>query len=179
VIAHALYQHLPHAKEGDLSRYRAKLVCEEMLATIALEFDLGSFLLLGVGELKSGGFRRKSTIADALEALIAAIYLDSDLITCQKLVEQWFAQRLLEVTQSKLKKDSKSMLQEYLQSQKLALPYYKVLKISGKNHEQVFHMLCRIESIQEEAVGQGCSRRIAEQEAAAALLEKIFTEGKK
>jgi ribonuclease-3 len=174
IIAHALYQQFPHAKEGDLSRYRAKLVCEETLAALALEFDLSAYLILGIGELKSGGFRRKSIMADTLEALIAAIYLDSNLITCQKLVEMWFAQRLSDAGQFKIKKDSKTMLQEYLQAEQLALPYYKIVKITGKDHEQIFHLSCQVEGISEGTVGQGSSRRIAEQEAAAAFLANLL-----
>lgn len=174
IIANALYRQFPNAKEGDLSRYRAKLVCEETLAALAIEFNLSVFLILGVGELRSGGFRRKSIMADAIEALIAGIYLDSDLITCQQLVENWFAKRLIDAVQFKIKKDSKTMLQEYLQAQQMALPFYKIAKISGKDHEQIFHVSCEVEGIPQGTVGEGSSRRIAEQEAAAVFLEKLL-----
>lgn len=174
IIAHAVYKQFPHAKEGDLSRYRAKLVCEETLAGLAVEFDLSSFLILGVGELRSGGFRRKSIMADAVEALIAGVYLDSDLMTCQQLVETWFAKLLTDAGQFKIKKDSKTMLQEYLQAEQLALPFYKIVKISGKDHEQIFHVSCCVAGFKEETIGEGSSRRIAEQKAAADFLNKLL-----
>jgi ribonuclease III len=174
IIAYAVYQQFPHAQEGDLSRYRAQLVCEETLADLALEFDLSAFLILGVGELKSGGFRRKSILADAVEALIAGVYLDSDLLVCQQLVEKWFAQRLAQASQVAIKKDSKTMLQEYLQAEQLALPFYKIVKISGKDHAQIFHVSCSVSGFGEETLGEGSSRRIAEQKAAADFLNKLL-----
>ena len=173
VIADALYQKLPHAKEGDLSRYRARLVCEESLAEIALEFQLSNFLLLGVGELRTGGFRRKSIMADSLEALIAAIYLDSDLPNCQKIVENWFHQKVTQSIQEKIKKDPKSMLQEYLQSHQLSLPIYKIIKISGADHDQTFYISCKLADLNLETEGKGSSRRIAEQEAAGKCLKLL------
>jgi len=174
IIAHAVYKKFPHAKEGELSRYRAKLVCEETLAALATEFDLSSFLILGVGELRSGGFRRKSILADAIEALIAGVYLDSDLTVCQQLVETWFTKRLADASQFKIKKDAKTMLQEYLQAAQLDLPFYKIVKISGKDHAQIFYVSCSVPGFREETVGEGSSRRIAEQKAAADFLNNLL-----
>ncbi len=176
VIGHALYQAMPHAKEGELSRYRALLVCEDSLASLAIAFNLSDFLIVGAGELRAGGFRRKSILADALEAVIAAIYLDSDIVTCQKLLEAWFASQLKEVASQKMKKDPKSTLQEYLQARKFDLPHYKVVKIEGADHEQVFYVECVVEGIARKTAGHGQNRRVAEQEAAAAFLKEVFKE---
>ena len=174
IVGHALYQKLPHAKEGELSRYRALLVCEDSLAALALTFNLSDFLILGAGELRSGGFRRKSIMADALEAIIAAIYLDADLLTCQKIVETWFAEHLINVAQMKIKKDPKSAIQELVQSKKLPLPEYTVIKITGADHDQTFHVTCQVLGIEEVMMGKGSNRRIAEQEATGAFLKEVF-----
>lgn len=174
IIGHALYQQLPHAKEGDLSRYRASLVCEETLAELAVHFYLGEFLILGPGELRSGGFRRKSILADALEAIIAAIYLDSDLLTVQHLVETWFSTRLKEVATTKVIKDPKTRLQEFLQAQKSALPIYTVLDIVGADHNQTFYVECAVEGLTGIGKGHGNSRKIAEQIAAENFLKEIL-----
>jgi ribonuclease-3 len=174
IIGHALYQKLPYAKEGDLSRYRASLVCEETLAELAVNFDLGEYLILGVGELRAGGFRRKSILADALEAIIAAVYLDSDLLTVQHLVELWFVSRLNDVATVKVKKDPKSRLQEYLQAQKFPLPVYKVVDVVGADHDQTFYVECSVDGMSEVAKGHGSSRKIAEQIAAENFLKEVL-----
>jgi ribonuclease-3 len=173
VVGNVLFHQMPHAKEGDLSRYRALLVCEETLATLAQEFHLSDYLILGVGELKSGGFRRKSILADAVEAIIAAIFIDADILTCQLIVQQWYATRIADVVKMKLKKDPKSALQELLQSKKFTLPQYEVIEITGDAHDQTFRIKCSVEGLEYVTEGTGQSRRAAEQEAAEAYLKCI------
>lgn len=174
VIAHALYDKFSNATEGQLSRLRAQLVRGTTLAEIAKEFELGRFLNLGVGELKSGGRNRESILADAFEALIGAIYLDSDLETCKRFIMAWFESRIrtlnLDMYQNK---DSKTKLQEYLQSNHKQLPHYELASIEGKAHEQVFSVTCNIEGLSELIHGKGMSRRSAEQSAAHEALVKL------
>lgn len=174
VIANALYHRMPHANEGDLSRYRATLVREETLAEIALAFHLSDYLILGVGELKSGGFKRRSILADALEAIIAAIYVDVGVEPCQALVEAWFDERLSLVTQQKIRKDSKSTLQEYLQANRFPLPTYTITSTTGEAHEQTFHVTCRVEGMEPWTEGTGFCRRDAEQAAAQQFLHEVL-----
>lgn len=171
VIADALYQRFPHAREGQLSRLRAGLVRGVTLAEIARELELGKYLRLGQGEMKSGGFRRDSTLADAFEAVLGAIFLDSSVNTCQQKILALFASRLDAQTLDDTLKDPKTRLQEYLQSRKQALPNYRILSTSGKDHEQVFHVACDVESIPEPFEAEGVSRRHAEQAAAQKALD--------
>jgi ribonuclease III len=178
IIAHALFNQFPHASEGFLSRVRANLVNEDILAAIAIEFQLGKYLNLGSGELKSGGMRRKSILADALEAIIGAIYLDSDIAHCEKIIMQWFASRLANVDTRETLKDAKSRLQEYLQSHKLSLPIYSVTSTVGEPHAQEFFVSCAVPTLAHVTKGSGSSRREAEQKAAAAFLEWIATREK-
>ncbi len=173
VIAEALYQRFPHAKEGELSRLRAGLVKGVTLAKIAREFNLGDFLRLGQGELKSGGYRRDSILADALEALIGAVYLDSDIETCRTQVLEWFSERLEKVSVADNHKDSKTRLQEYLQSRKQGLPQYQVIATRGKEHEQIFDVECTVGLLETPVTGTGSSRRQAEQEAALKALKAL------
>lgn len=170
VIAAALFRSCPNAKEGELSRLRASLVRGETLATLAQEFDLGSYLRLGAGEVKSGGFRRTSILADALEAVVGAIYLDSDMKTCEERILSWYASRLDNFNELPSLKDPKTRLQEYLQARKFPLPAYNILVIEGVAHNQTFRVECCIEGLQEKAIGTGSSRRRAEQEAAQKVL---------
>jgi ribonuclease-3 len=170
IIAEALYARFPKAKEGDLSRMRASLVRGETLASLAQQFDLGDYLRLGSGELKSGGFRRESILADAIEAIIAAIYYDAGLATCQQCVLRWYQSRLDNMQNIKTHKDAKSILQEYLQSNKHQLPTYEVTQIEGEAHEQVFHVQCRVADLKLSAKASGMSRRKAEQSAAEKIL---------
>lgn len=169
-IAQALYTRFPKAKEGQMSRLRAHLVKGETLAELAREFELGDFLKLGSGELKSGGYRRDSILADAVEAIIGAISLDANLETSQKVILSWFEERLNNLDLKENIKDSKTRLQEYLQARRLPLPDYQVVDISGEAHEQEFTVHCTTESVDEPLVGVGSSRRMAEQEAALAAL---------
>ena len=172
IISDALYHQFPKATEGDLSRMRATLVCGKMLAEIGFEFKLGDYLKLGLGELKSGGFRRESIIADAVEAIIGAVYLDSDLEVTRSLVLGWYKTRL-ETIQPINQKDPKTLLQELLQGYKKPLPVYKVTDIRGEAHAQTFTIECYVEELRKPVVGVASSRRKAEQLAAAQALELI------
>lgn len=171
VIANALFERFPNENEGQLSRLRSFLVRGDMLADIAMELELGDFLYLGQGELKSGGFRRASTLADALEAIIAAVFFDGGMSASQALILRLYRSRLDQknVLQNTLK-DSKTQLQEFLQAQKLALPDYTLVKIEGEEHDQVFHISCAVSGIKKITSGMGISRRKAEQQAAGLLL---------
>lgn len=171
VIAAELFRRYPKAKEGELSRLRASLVNGEALAELANEFDLGQYLRLGPGELKSGGSHRASILADAIEAIIGAIYLDSDLSTCQQQIVSWFASRLENISAWVVPKDPKTRLQEYLQAHKLSLPEYEILSVEGEAHAQTFHVQCSVAGLLQVAQGEGSSRRKAEQEAAKKMLE--------
>lgn len=172
-ISTDLYLRFPKVDEGDLSRMRATLVCGKMLAEIGREFQLGECLILGPGELKSGGFRRDSIIADGVEAIIGAIFLDADIATSKALILQWFASRLNSIKPGISQKDPKTQLQERLQSRKLPLPIYEILEIKGEAHNQRFTMSCVIDGLKA-VQGQGTSRRKAEQIAAAKMLDVLI-----
>jgi ribonuclease-3 len=172
VIATALYQRFPQAKEGELSRLRANLVKGETLAKLAQEFELSHYLRLGAGEIRSGGAQRESILADALEAVIGAIYLDSNFDICKSLILSWFDPRLNAVASTDLK-DPKTELQEYLQAKKYPLPNYAIVEITGEAHAQFFHIQCQVAELSLISEGHGRSRRKAEQEAAKNLLELL------
>lgn len=171
VIGEALYRRLPRANEGDLSRLRALLVKEDTLAEVAREFALGEHLRLGAGELKSGGHRRASILADALEALFGAIYLDSDFATCRAVILALFDARLRCLPEPAELKDPKTRLQEFRQARGESLPVYHVLSTAGEAHAQSFTVACELDDRRSVAVGT--SRRKAEQEAARRLLEEL------
>lgn len=173
IIAEALYERFPTAVEGELSRLRASLVRGETLAKVSLNLDIGPHLLLGIGEMKSGGENRLSILADALEAIIAAIYLDSDLTVCRQQIYKWFADELNAVSLDKIIKDPKSELQEFLQSKQLPLPEYELIATTGKEHAQVFTVACHVALLKEAVIGQSSSRRKAEQTAAANTLNEL------
>ncbi|WP_198674965.1 ribonuclease III [Aliidiomarina taiwanensis] len=172
-IAEALYLQFPDVQEGDLSRMRATLVCGPMLAELAVEFKLGEFLQLGPGELKSGGYRRESILSDAVEALIGAIYLDSDLETCKARVLAWYATRLANIKPGMSQKDPKTQLQEILQARQEPVPNYQVTELTGKAHNQRFTVSCTTTLLETPVIGTGTSRRKAEQAAAAKALEAL------
>ena len=172
IISDALYHQFPKVTEGDLSRMRATLVCGKMLAEIGFEFKLGDYLKLDPGELKSGGFRRESIIADGVEAIIGAIYLDADFETCRDRVLSWYESRLA-IIEPINQKDPKTLLQELLQGFKKPLPVYKVTDIKGEAHAQTFTVECYVEELKKPLVGVASSRRKAEQIAAAQVLELI------
>jgi ribonuclease-3 len=173
LISAELYQLFPSATEGELSRLRASLVKGETLADIASQLELGEHLVLGAGELKSGGFRRRSILADAFEAVIGAVYLDSDVDTVRDVILPLFASRLADADPARINKDPKTRLQEYLQARGAALPEYTVEAISGEAHHQTFEVTCQINGLAERPVGTGSSRRMAEQAAAEQALELL------
>lgn len=173
VIADVLFQMHPEMREGDLSRLRASLVNGEMLADIARELNLGDYLKLGAGELKSGGFRRSSILADAVESILGAVFCDSGFESCRDLILRLFEKKLDNLPDVDSLKDAKTQLQELLQSRRLALPVYEVLGFTGKAHAQIFQVECRIDELDCTTRGKGGSRRKAEQVAAAAAFEKI------
>jgi len=173
VIANALFTLFPEQSEGQLSRLRAFLVKGEMLAEIANEMELGNYLYLGQGELKSGGFRRASILADALEAVIAAVFLDGGIVASQELILKLYHSRLEYENLNYNLKDAKTQLQEYLQAQKCPLPEYNLTKIEGEEHDQIFHVSCKVSGIKKPAIGYGPNRRKAEQHAANQLLQQL------
>jgi ribonuclease-3 len=165
-VAAALYQRFPGLPEGNLSRLRAALVNQDSLGALAQELDLGTHLKLGEGELKSGGFRRPSILADALEAILGAVYLDAGFEAASDLVRRLFDARLQALDPKSVGKDPKTLLQEMLQRRRLPLPRYSVLRVEGEAHEQQFHVECLIPELSIRTVGDGPSRRAAEQSAA-------------
>ncbi|MGR8920268.1 MAG: ribonuclease III [Gammaproteobacteria bacterium] len=173
VIAEHLYSRYPDADEGQLTRARAQLVNRDSLAGIARRLDLGSMLVLGEGEQKSGGWRRASILANALESIIGAIYLDSDFDTCAGVVTALFAERLAEVDPGRAGKDAKTTLQEFLQQRQLPLPRYETVAVSGPVHDQEFTVSCLTELLGEAISASGPTRRKAEQAAARAVLERL------
>lgn len=173
IAGEELFQRFAQAKEGQLSRFRARLVKGETLAVLARRFSLGDYLRLGSGELKSGGFRRDSILADATEAVIGAIYLDSDFATTRARVLAWLEPEFAGLTLVDTHKDSKTMLQEFLQSRGAQLPSYAVVEILGEPHCRTFHVECQVGLLAQKTKGSGASRRIAEQVAAAAALTAL------
>ncbi|MDE1515228.1 MULTISPECIES: ribonuclease III [Vibrio] len=173
VIADDLYHRFPKVDEGDMSRMRATLVRGHTLAELGREFDLGDYLKLGPGELKSGGFRRDSILADAVEALIGGIYLDSDLETVRGIVLKWYQCRLDEIKPGVSQKDPKTRLQEFLQGRRKPLPIYTVTNIKGEAHNQEFSVACEVAGMDAPVIGKGTSRRKAEQAAAETALEQL------
>ncbi|HTT00779.1 MAG TPA: ribonuclease III [Steroidobacteraceae bacterium] len=173
LLAERLFESYPSADEGDLSRLRARLVSSEPLAEIAAELRIGEVLRLGSGELKSGGFRRRSILADAFEALCGALYLDGGLEAVRRVTNALFAARIAQLPEPASLKDAKTRLQEYLQSRGLPLPSYQVERTEGEPHEQTFWVLCEVRALQLRAQGSGSSRRRAEQQAAERVLEEI------
>jgi ribonuclease-3 len=170
VVAEMLFEAHPEACEGELSRYRASLVSGDALGEVARELGLGEHLRLGEGELKSGGQRRASILADALEALVGAVYLDRGLDAARALVARLLQRRLQELPEASELKDAKTRLQECLQGRGLGLPEYRVLEISGEPHQQLFRIRCDVGELAIAAEAVGSSRRRAEQEAASLVL---------
>jgi len=174
VIAEALYREFPEATEGDLSRYRASLVSGEALGAIAEALGFSERVKLGGGELRSGGFRRHSTLADAFEAVLGAIFLDGGFEAVRGVLGPLYRERIRALHLSPVTKDAKTRLQEYLQERALPLPHYTVESITGEPHEQTFTVRCAIDGEARTAEGIGSSRRRAEQMAAEDLLEQIL-----
>lgn len=173
VIANALFEKFPENTEGELSRLRAYLVKGEMLAKIAVELELGDYLFLGQGELKSGGFRRASILTDALEAIFAAVLLDGGFAAAQHVILNLYKTRLNDQKLHNNLKDAKTQLQEQLQALKHPLPEYTLTNVEGEEHDQIFHVVCEIPSLKLSSKGHGENRRKAEQQAAKQLLQKL------
>lgn len=170
IISCWLFNQFDTATEGQLTRMRASLVRGQTLAELARELGIGEFLLLGSGEMKSGGHRRESILADALEAIIGAILLDGGEKHCREVVEHWFAGRLESVSPATVQKDAKTRLQEWLQGRQRALPHYEVEAIHGQAPDQRFDVRCVLVDLEQEFHASGRSRRRAEQQAAATAL---------
>ncbi|WP_035233994.1 ribonuclease III [Alcanivorax nanhaiticus] len=170
IISVALFEQFPDAAEGQLTRMRASLVRGQTLAQVGRELGLGEHLSLGGGELKSGGYRRDSILADALEAIIGAMLLDGGEDACRQVVLSWFAERLQAITPQNAQKDAKTRLQEWLQARKFELPVYQVTRVEGLAPKQTFDVTCELEQMQQTFLAQGGSRRKAEQQAAAEAL---------
>jgi ribonuclease-3 len=174
IIAEALYHHFPDQPEGVLTRFRASLVKRETLAKVARSLELGEYLQLGTGEKRSGGWRRDSILSNTLEAIIGAIYLDSDMLTCKSFVLTLFQDHINNMSPEQQSKDPKTELQEYLQARKLDLPDYKIVAEEGEAHNRQFTVECRIEAINSKMTAQGKSKRAAEQTAAQKILEVLY-----
>jgi len=174
VIARHLYFAFPEGSEGDLSRLRARVVSSEPLADVAAQIGLGEALQLGSGELKTGGFRRQSILADAFEAVCGALFIDGGLDSAERVIEKLFAPRIAALPAPASLKDAKTRLQEYLQSRGMSLPRYAVQRTEGEAHEQTFYVVCEVPELGLHADGSGSSRRRAEQEAAEHILEKLL-----
>ena len=166
VIALELYQKFPQLTEGELSRLRASLVNQQSLSVVGRQFGLGEQILLGEGEIKSGGFQRPSILGDAVEAVIGAAFLDGGFDAARRVVRILFADALAAVDPQTIGKDPKTLLQEYLQGRRMALPQYTVVATRGEAHEHVFEVECVIPALDIRSLGEGSSRRNAEQNAA-------------
>lgn len=175
IIADRLYHQFPEAEEGQLSRLRACLVKGDTLAEIAQELSLSDHLIMGEGELKSGGFRRSSILADALEAIIGAVYLDGGMVACESVIDKWFQSRLL-LSLDQLSKDPKTHLQELMQAAKQPLPRYEVVGISGTPHNPSFTVECKVNALATATRATAASRRHAEKLAAAKTLRLLEAE---
>jgi len=173
VIAEDLFIRFPDAKEGKLSRMRASLVKGVTLAEIARELNLGEVLILGQGELKSGGYRRESILADTVEAIFGALYLDSGLDAVKTLILRLYQERLQAINVNQIVKDAKTQLQELLQSRQYSLPVYSVKEVKSANNQTIFEASCHIEILDKIIVAQGTSHRKAEQKAAERVLTMI------
>lgn len=175
IIAEMLYETHPKAAEGDMSRLRAQLVNGQALAVVARDLELGDQLKLGSGELKSGGYRRDSILADAFEALVAAIYLDGGFDACRTVVRTLFADRIAALPHAS--KDAKTRLQEWLQAQGWPLPQYELVATEGEEHARIFEVHCIVsQPMTVKEAGRGSSRRLAEQDAAEVVLNRLVGE---
>jgi ribonuclease-3 len=171
IISEVVFRSHPNSPEGDLSRLRASLVNDRMLATIAGELGIGDYLHLGSGERKSGGHRRDSILADALEAIFGAVYLDTGLEAARRIIESAYGSRLEEFPDVEDLQDPKTRLQEWMQARQLGLPDYELLDVTGKAHRQTFRASCRVRD--RVTTGTGTTRRDAEQQAAESMLAEL------
>lgn len=176
VIAETLFRRFPQADEGQLSRLRAFLVKEKALFERAQFLDIGNYLRLGGGELKSGGFRRASILADAFEAILGAIYLDSDFDRVRQVIISQYQELFDQLTLDMAQKDPKTRLQEWLQARNISTPDYQVVEEKGKDHAKIYWVSCQLTYKDLSSLGKGASRRKAEQDAASKLLEELLNE---
>ncbi len=179
VISQILYQRFTNACEGELSQLRVSLVKGLTLAEVARELGVAEHLKLGSGEMKSGGARRDSILADAVEAIIGAIFLDAGIDVCKDRIEDWFSTRLDNLSLETLDKDAKTRLQEHLQGLGHELPIYQLIEATGDDHNQVFTVECLLPDIKQHSPGQGSSRKKAEQAAAENILQQMISAGQK
>lgn len=170
VVSEVIFRLRPTASEGVLSRIRSSLVKDTTLAALATEIDLGEHLILGPGEKRSGGHTRSSILADALEAIFGAVYLDADFEEARRVIHRVYDERLRQLPESAARRDPKSRLQELLQAKRIDLPAYSVETVTGKAHRQSFEVSCTIGALDTVTIGRGPSRRQAEQEAATKML---------
>ena len=173
VVSDHVYHSVPDADEGDLSRLRSSLVKDTSLARVARDIGLGEHLILGGGEQKSGGHRRASILADALEALFGAVYLDSGFDAARRVIERAFGDRFVELPDPGDLRDPKTRLQEWLQARSMGLPEYELVEVSGQAHRQTFEVRCTVPGTEFVADGTGSSRRAAEQKAAERMLGEV------
>ena len=173
VVSEIVYDALPDADEGDLSRLRASLVKDTTLAQLASKLGLGEHLILGSGERKSGGHRRESILADALEAVFGAVFLDAGYAPSREVIENAFGDRLLDLPDPSELRDPKSRLQEWLQARQMDLPEYDLVNVTGEAHRQQFEVRCTIAGSKAAATGNGASRRSAEQQSAERMLSQL------
>jgi ribonuclease-3 len=178
IITEFLFQQFGRATEGDLSRLRASLVNRTTLASVAKEYSLGEIIILGEGELKSGGHRRESILADALEAIVGAAYLVKGPAYAGALVRALYGDRLDKLPTPEQSKDHKTRLQELMQSHGESLPEYELVEVSGQAHDRCFRVACRLVDLELETTGEGSSRKKAEQAAARAALDRLTKNGK-
>ncbi len=171
VVSDAVYHAYPDAAEGDLSKLRALLVKDATLAKIASELGLGEHLILGGGEQKTGGHRRESILADALEAIFGAVFLDSGYDASKRVIDRVYARRYADLPDIKELRDPKTRLQEWLQGRKMSIPDYALLEVSGEDHEQRFTVTCTVTEMSIVSNGESTTRRKAEQKAARKMLE--------
>lgn len=171
VISDAVFKRRPDASEGDLSKLRASLVKDTSLANLAADLGIGEHLILGSGERKTGGHRRESILADALEAIFGAVFLDTGFVAATEIIERVYAQRLEELPDAEDLRDAKTQLQEWLQARKLALPDYQLVDVTGKAHRQRFSVSCTVSELSQTTEGESSTRRKAEQQAARRMLE--------
>jgi ribonuclease-3 len=172
-ISIMLFKRFADLREGELSRMRASLVCQDALARVAINLDLGSCLRLGEGELRSGGFRRPSILADAVEAVIAAVHLDAGFEAACELVSRLFEPLLVGIDTALPGKDPKTALQEWLQGRRVPLPTYSMVRVTGEAHAQEFEVACEVPKFSVRTLGRGSSRRAAEQKSAELALARL------
>ena len=173
IIAELLFKKFNTSPEGDLSRLRSQLVKSSTLSEIGILLNLGDYLILGEGELKSSGWRRPSILADSVEAIIGAVFIDGGIKASHNLIVDWFKDKIDSINPNDIEKDSKSLLQELLQAKKIPLPDYDVISIEGEAHCQYFKVSCTIPKLGVTIEGEGSSRKIAEQGAAEEMLKKL------